>query len=86
MTNLRALQDIILAYPDQEVRFSEPLVISLPSGDTFECHAVCAHEERGVWLLDETGEWYELEETDQNAQLIIDSISERLKAKEAVAA
>lgn len=69
---------IVSGYPDQQVVFDTPVIVKrAPHVSIFECWGVKIHE--GVWLMDEKGNWHELEETDDNAQLVANSIYQRLR-------
>lgn len=69
---------IVSAHPDQQVLFHTPVIVKkTPHVSIFECWGVKIHE--GVWLMDEQGNWHELEETDDSAKLVSNSIYQRLR-------
>lgn len=77
MNMLNTIQDIVLTYPEREVRFTETLEVKLPFG-SFICHALHIEKE-GLYLMDGQGEWHgPLKEDQINAKQVILSLYKRL--------
>lgn len=77
---MKPLDHIILIvsdHADQQVLFDTPVIVKKHHESIYECWAVKIHE--GIWLMDEQGEWNELEEKDSNWALVVNSIYQRLK-------
>lgn len=76
-----------MASANREIIFKDSLKVKKsPHEPVFACYGVHA-EEDGLWLMDGNGEWHgPLQETDVNGKLVINSLYQRLKAKEIVAA
>lgn len=71
--------------PERSVFFDQPTIIKDNNGvSIFECWAVVLIDT--VWLMDETGNWHELSEEDQNADMVIETIWNRLNEKKEEAA
>lgn len=87
MKTLKTIKEIILSRQDNEILFSDPLVIkSSPHQHVFTCYGVHAERDE-VWLMDGVGEWHgPLSEQQVNAQLVINSLYQRLKSLEENAA
>lgn len=84
MKNLIQIIIFLTTAPSRCEFFTEPVIVKKDNISLFECWGVGLNET--VWLMDETGSWYELEQRDQNSQLVIDALWEKLKPKQAVAA
>jgi len=69
---------------DNTVLFEIPVIVKKEGISIFECWGVSLHD--GLWLMDETGNWYELEETDRNFREVVEALDERLTNKNAIAA
>jgi hypothetical protein len=67
----------IAVMPDKVELFDTPVIVKKDGVSLFECWGVGLNQ--GLWLMDEKGEWYEWEPTDQNAQEVIEALYERIK-------
>jgi hypothetical protein len=85
MTTFETIQQIVSAAPGHEIIFPEPVKVkSSPHKEVFTCYGI--HAENDIWLMDGNGEWHgPLEESQGNARLVINSLYQRLKAKEIIA-
>jgi hypothetical protein len=63
--------------PDKTILFDQPVMIRKEGVSIFECWGAALVD--SVWLMDERGDWYELSETDANANLVIEAIHQKLK-------
>lgn len=78
MTLLQTIQNIVLTYPDHEVRFDQPTEIHFPTG-SFECYALQMDTGEGLFLMDGQGEWHgPLQENQVNAGVVIQALYKRL--------
>lgn len=68
-----------MSHPDHSILFDTPVIVRNEHMSILECWGVAARET--IWLMDETGDWHELEEQDQNFELVVNSIHERLNPK-----
>lgn len=84
MTTLETIQQIVESH-NREIIFDDPVKVKkTPHELVFTCYGI--HVENGVWLMDGAGQWYQLEESDQNAKLVINSLYQRLRAMQMEAA
>lgn len=87
MNILQTIEQIVYGYPDHQINFDNPVRIKItPHQNSFEVWAVNKND-TGLWLMDKDGQWHgPLQENQVNADKVINSLYQRLKALELRAA
>lgn len=67
---------ILSSISDKTILFDEPVIVKKEDVSIFECWGASLHD--FVWLIDEKGDWHELQELDLNAKEVTDALHERL--------
>lgn len=85
MTRLVSIILFLFDQPGQTVLFDDPTIVKDKNGNSiFECWGASLHDH--VWLMDENGDWHELEASDVNADIVIETVWNRLTAEKEKAA
>lgn len=85
MTTLQQIIILLLSHQDKTVLLDTPVIVRKGQVSIFECWGVAIAGD-GVWLMDETADWFEVKEHYQNADIVISAIYDRLKDLESKAA
>jgi hypothetical protein len=77
MNQLQTIQQI-LSDTGNQIFFDTPVIVRKHHVSILECWGV--NIERGLWLMDETGNWHEWDSKDLNAGLVLNSIYQRVRS------